>query len=96
MVHVTVYLDINNNQRQDPGEALDQVEVVVRYSGGDAAYQKTEGGRAEFPFVDQMAGSILQVQLPYYYREAFTRIPASGEVNVEFRLPQPALPSTLP
>lgn len=95
-VQVLVYLDANNNQVVDPGEEVDGLEVVVRYSSGETQRQTTSDGQAVFQTFGELVGSRVTVQLPTLFRETTTTIPANREISVTFRLEQPPLPTALP
>ncbi len=95
-VSVVVFVDFNENNQYDDGEAVENAEVMVRFYDNTTLSIPVRYGLGETLFYSKIVGRNVYVELRSLYRGAETTIPADGQVIVVFRLPPPDLPVILP
>jgi hypothetical protein len=75
---------------------VDDLEVVVTFEDGSSRSQILSDGVATFDLTGQQINADVEVSIPFIFRSQLITIPATGEVQVEFRLDEPVYPNTLP
>jgi hypothetical protein len=93
---VLVYVDTNHDQIPQPGEMVNDLEVLLTFEDGSTRSQVLSNGIATFDLTGQQINADAEVSIPFLFRSQSIIIPASGEVLVEFRLEEPVFPKTLP
>jgi len=93
---VRVYVDRNGNSQPDDGEWIDAMTVQVSVSNSQQITQRTQNGIAIFDMSGYTPNSGIDVSLPGLYRNQTFLLPEQGDVTVEFKFDQPALPTSLP
>lgn len=95
-VSVVVFVDFNDNEQYDDGEAVENAEVVARFYDNSTLTIPVRFGLGSAPFYGKVVDRGVYVELRSLYRGVATTIPADGQVIVVFRLPPPDLPVILP
>ncbi len=95
-IRVNVFLDRNGNGTPEPNEWIDGTPVLLTTSGGDEFRSRTLNGAAVFDMTGYRPGLGIIVSLPGLYRSEGFMLPEQGEVVIDFKFDQPALPTVLP
>ena len=95
-IRVMVYVDANRNNRFDPGEGVNDVEVRVEVDDGTSYSKVLTDGVALFPMTGKKIGARAVVSIPLLFRSEQVLLPDTGDVPVSFRLEEPVAPPALP
>ena len=96
VVKVQVYMDRNGNGTPEQDEWINGMSVLLATSGGDEINLRTENGIAVFDMNGYRPGLGIDVSLPGLYRSESFSLPLQGEVVIDFKFDQPALPTIIP
>jgi hypothetical protein len=95
-IKVEAFLDSNNNTQVDPGELINNVDVVVTYVSGKSETKKLVNGQAVFDTLGQQPGTDVTISIPSLYRIYKTKVIKEGVQLIIFRIEPPELPGQLP
>ncbi len=93
---VKIFIDLNGNGIQEPGETMNNVQVNLALDNGISKTQIAIDGSAIFVLQGISVGVNGTVSLPGLYKSASFKVQSSGDQTIVFVFSKPILPTTLP
>lgn len=88
-ITVRIFMDQNGDGIQQPGETLDNVQVVLTLENGLNYTAYSKNGTVEFKLSNVSPGLRGVINLPGLYRSAQIKVPTNGDVSLVFVFANP-------